>query len=296
MKDASCRRPGIDLAADALVLVADALDHGFLQLAHGDAAAEVSDFGRGGVRVHRAADQRQRRGLRLGVLLRQIGGGGERQRHRLANRDNMGVGTQFAHEVHEVEGVVLNVEFTCRNRDVAGVVPVRHIDFTVPDQTLHGGAQESGVMAGHRGNQQHLARLFLASADLEMDEIAKGALHHIGDFNHVVLAVFAGEGGDAPVGFHHHALVGTFRHFAPGGHPAECRVWQGRKDRVRCHGEGRGAQPLVGVPDGLHQIVGHHVPHALPPSRSAPASSDQQIRNYRTIRRFALFPAELYSA
>ena len=134
MKEASCSRPGIDLAADARVLEADALDHGFLQLAHGDAAAEVGDLRRGGVRIHRTADQGQRGGLRLGVLFRQIGGGGKRQRHRLADRDNMGVGAQLPHEIDEVERVVLDVEFPCGNRDVAGVVPVRHIDFTVHQQ------------------------------------------------------------------------------------------------------------------------------------------------------------------
>jgi hypothetical protein len=85
MNDESWARPGIDEPPDARILEAHALDGEVFELAHRHAAAEVGDLGGRRVGVHRAADEGQRARLRLGVQLREVGGGGERERHGLAD-------------------------------------------------------------------------------------------------------------------------------------------------------------------------------------------------------------------
>lgn len=65
------------------------------------------------------------------LLTSQIGGGGQRQWRRLADRDDMKVAAQMAHEFNEVECIVFDVEFALADRDVAGVVPVGDIHFAI---------------------------------------------------------------------------------------------------------------------------------------------------------------------
>ena len=89
------QKAGIDHAPHTLRADADALDHQLLELAHGHAGAEIGHVGGGGIGVDRAADERERARLRVGVDLGEIGGGRERQRRGLADRDHVGVGSQL---------------------------------------------------------------------------------------------------------------------------------------------------------------------------------------------------------
>ncbi|MPL93310.1 hypothetical protein SDC9_39436 [bioreactor metagenome] len=254
-------QPGIDHPPRALVLEADALDHQLLELAHRHPAAEVGDLGRGGVGVDRAADQGQRARLRGGVFRGQIGGSGQRQRRRLAHRDDVDVGSEEAHEIDEIEGVILDVELALAHRDVAGVVPVRHVDFTVRQQARHGGAEESRVMARHRGDEEHAAGHLRPALHLEMHERPEGFVEQRLDLDGVVAAVDAGNRADPPVGLDHHPREAALGHPAPGREQLEHRMGRQPPDRVGGHGPRRGAHPLVRIPDGLHQVVAHHALH-----------------------------------
>ena len=227
--------------------------------------AEIGHFGRRGVRVDRAADQGQRVGLRRRVDFSEVGGGGQDKRGRLADRDHVDVRAQLFHEIDNVEGVILDIELAFRDGDVPGVVPVGDIDLGIGQERHDRGPQEGRVMAGHRGDQQDLAVLFLAALDVEVDQVTEGAGDHGFDRHQVVAAVLAGHRMDAPVGLGHHPLEGTFRHLAPGGHPVQGRVGDKREGRVGSHRESRRAQPLVGVADRLHKIVSCHIAHVRLP-------------------------------
>ncbi len=128
----------IDLAPDAIVFEPDTLDHRFFQRSHGDAVAKVGNIGWRGVRVDRAADQGQGARLRLWVQFGQVGGGSQRQRRGLAHGDDVNVGPQFLHEIHEVEGVILDIEFAFGHGDVAGIVPIGDVKFGIRQKRLNG--------------------------------------------------------------------------------------------------------------------------------------------------------------
>ena len=123
----------IDHAADAFVLEANTLDHRFLELAHGHPCTEIGHVCRGCIGVDRAADQGQRARLRVRVQFGQIGRGSKGQRHRLAHGDDICVGAKLAHELHQVEGVILDIELAGADGNVAGVVPICHVNFAVHD-------------------------------------------------------------------------------------------------------------------------------------------------------------------
>ena len=222
----------IDHTPGTRVGEADALDRGLFQLAHGDAAAEIGDFGGGGIRVDRPADQRQAAGLGVGVFLGEIGGGGQRQRHRLANRDDMDVGAKMAHEIDEVEGVILDVELALGHRNIAGVVPVRHIDVAVGQQADDRRAQQGGVVTRHRRDQQHLALHGRAATHEKVDQVAERAFDHGFHVDQVVLTIGAGDRADAPARLGNHATEGALCHLAPGRCHLDHRVHRKREGRV----------------------------------------------------------------
>ena len=257
------QQPRIDAASDASILEADPLAHRLLELAHGHAAPEIGHVGRCRVGVDRPPDKGQRARLRIGILLREIGGRGQRQRRRLADRDDMRVWPEVAHEVREVEGVVLDVELARRDRYVSRVVPVGDIDLAVGYEGLDGRTEERRVMPRHGRHEEDLARLRLASRHLEVQEIAERLLHFGADVDEMIAPVVAGQRVDAPVGLGDHALEAAFRHLAPGCHPADRGVRKRGHVRVGAQRAGRGPEPLARVSHGLHQVVGHHVAHDL---------------------------------
>ena len=254
-------QPRIDQPPGALVFEADALDHHMLELPHGDAAAEIGHLGRGGIRVDRPADQRQRARLRLGVFLGQIGGRGQRQRRGLADRDHVDVRPQRAHELDQVERVILDVELARADRNVTRIVPIRHVNVGIGQKTGDGGAQERRIMARHRRHQQDAPRHRCPALDLEMDERAEGLVDQRLDLDQMVPAIGGGDRADAPVGLDHHAREAALGHPAPGGHQLEHRMRRQPPDRIGGHGTGRSPHPFIGVPDGFHQVVVHHALH-----------------------------------
>ena len=227
--------------------------------------AKVSHIGRRGIRIDRPADQCQCARLRFGRFFGQIGGGGQGQRGGLTDRDHMGVGAKVVHEINEVERIILDVEFACTNWNITRIVPVCHIDVAIRQQGDHGGSKERGIMTGHWRNQQNLAARLFAALDREFQQIAKGAFHHRLDADQTILACGTDHRGDVPIGLHDHAGETTLRHFAPCGEPFHRRVWKQRESRVGCHSKRRSAEPLIGIPDGLHHVVGGHIAHVGAP-------------------------------
>ena len=135
---AKLEQSGIDFAPDAIKLEPDALDHCLFQLAHRDTAAKIGNIGGRGIRIDRTANQGQTAGLCVWIFLGKIGGGGKDKWHGLADGDYMDIWSETAHEIHSVEGIILDVELTSAHGDVAGIVPVGHIDFTIRDQADDG--------------------------------------------------------------------------------------------------------------------------------------------------------------
>lgn len=177
----------------------------------------------------------------------------------------MRVGAKLAHEVDEIEGVILDVEFACGNRDIPRVVPIGHIDFAIGDEGFHRGAEERRVMARHRCDQKDAARLCLSVSNLEVDQIAEGLADHGLRGDDVVLAVVAGEAVDPPVGFGDHPLERALGHRAPGFHPADAGMGQQGETGIGCHRASGGTEPLIGVTHGLHEVIGGHVAHRWSP-------------------------------
>ena len=173
----------------------------------------------------------------------------------------MGVRPQMFHEIDKVEGVILDIEFTFGHGDVARVMPIGDIHLAVDQQRFHGRPQQRGIVARHRCHQQDFARLGFAARYVEMDQVAKGLFDHGFNVDQMVLAIFAGEGADTPIGFGNHALKRAFRDLPPGGHPLQSRVWHHAKKRVRCKGQGGGTQPLVRITESFHKVICRHVAH-----------------------------------
>ncbi len=246
----------IDQPPGTAILEADALDHRLFQLAHRDPAAKVGHVGGGGIGVDRPADQRQGAGLRLGLLLGQIGGRGEGQGGRLADRDHVDVGAQELHEVHEVERVILDIELAFADRDVAGIVPVGHIDFAIGQKAGNGRAQQRGIVSRHRRHQEHAARFGRAAGGLEVDQVAEGLGDQRFHRDDMVAPVIAHHTADAPVRLGDHPGKAALGHLAPGRDHIEERMRCQAKGGVGGHRARSGTKPFVGVPRSLHQIVG----------------------------------------
>ena len=225
--------------------------------------AKVGHVRWGCVWIDRAADQRERAGLRFGVFFGQIGGCRQSQRRGLADSNNMGVRAEFFHEVDQIKRVILDIKLAFADRNVAGVVPIGDIDFAVRQQGFHGRAQQCCVVARHRRYQKHLTFATFAPCDREVDEIAERLFDHGFHLNHVVLAIFAGKGLDVPVRLHDHTLEGAFGDFAPGFHPLKSRGREERKHRVGRHRPRGRTVPFIGIADRFHQIIGGHITHWL---------------------------------
>ncbi len=253
---------GIDHPAGAAILEADLLDHEGVEFAHRDAVAEVGHVGRGGVRVDGAADQRQRARLRGGFVPRQHGGRRQRKRRGLAHRHDVQVGAEVADEVHEVFGVVLDVEAALAHRDVAGVGPVRDPDIAIGQKRGDRGSQQRRVVARHRRDQQHPPFHRLAPGDAEADEVAEGTREFLLDIDQVVLPLAAQDRGDVPVGLDDHPVEAALGHAAPGADQPEHRVRRHREGGISAQRARRGAKPFVRVADAFHRIVGRYAAQA----------------------------------
>ena len=128
------QQPWIDLAPHALVFEPHPLDHGLFQKAHGHAPPEIGNLGGCGIRIHRPPDQRQRTRLRRRLCLGKAGRRRKGQRRRLAYRNHMGLRPKVAHEIHQIQCVILNIEAPRRNGNVARIVPVGDVDIAIRQQ------------------------------------------------------------------------------------------------------------------------------------------------------------------
>ena len=131
----------------------------------------------------------------------------------------MGVWPHVAHELHQIESVILDIELARADRNVAGIVPIGDIDITIGQQTDDGRAQKRGVMARHWGNQQHLAGHSRAPGNSEVHQIAKRFWKNHIWTDSVVTAIAECDGANAPIRFYRHARKTALHHLTPsGGH------------------------------------------------------------------------------
>ncbi len=88
----------------------------------------------------------------------------------------MGAWADFAQHLDDVADVIVKIEGPIAHGHHAGIDPIGDIDISRGQQGLDGAAQQCGIVAGHRRNQQHLrlrGRLGIGFF-FEMNEIAKG--------------------------------------------------------------------------------------------------------------------------
>ena len=177
---------GVHTAACAGVVVRNFVDHvvleplktaGLSQIVHrGGRAARINGAAHHGHGQRRflAAAGHQRYG-------RQHGNGG------LADADDVALAIaalQVANELLHIVHIVIQVEFTFGQRNRAGVFPVGDIYLVAAEHALHGVAQQGGVVAGQRGNNQHhglaehgLQCIGVIRKTLEAAQFAKRLVH-----------------------------------------------------------------------------------------------------------------------
>jgi hypothetical protein len=116
-----------------------------------------------------------------------LGGGHQRNRgqhrhRRLAHGNDVHVGAKVADEVLYVIDIVGQVERAVGHRHHAGVDPVGDVDVLVRQQRAHGVAQQRGVVARQRRDDQHgrlrqRSELGGGHVFLEMAELAERLVH-----------------------------------------------------------------------------------------------------------------------
>jgi hypothetical protein len=84
---------------------------------------------------------------------------------------------KMPHELDQVADVVVQVELAARQRDLAGVEPVRDVDVMFGQQRLDRAAQQRGVVPRHRRHQKH-RRMDLVGRALEVDQVAERLADH----------------------------------------------------------------------------------------------------------------------
>ena len=169
-----------------------------------DAAIHGKLVHRGGIdaRVDRPAHQRDRaRRIRIPVGFHQRGGGENRNR-RLAHRDDMGVAAEEMQDADDVVDVVVEIEAARGDRHHPRIDPVGDVDVVVGQERLDRAAQQRGVVARHRRDDQHLGLRpprHVAEHALEMQQPAERPLPDRRDVDRRALAADH-DGIDAPVG------------------------------------------------------------------------------------------------
>ena len=102
----------------------------------------------------------------------------------------MGVRSKLPYEFCEVECVVFHVKLTGADRNIAGIMPIRDIDFTIGQQAAHRRAQKRGVMSTHGSHQEDFAVPWCAARYREMDQVAKRLGQYGFNFNQMIFAIF----------------------------------------------------------------------------------------------------------
>ena len=137
---------------------------------------EIVDLGRVAPRIDRPAHQRQRGRLQRIVARRHDGGCRQHRHGRLANRHEVRVLADELRELDDVVDVIVEIETADGDRHVARVVPVGDVDIVLGQHGLNRAAQQRGVVARHRRDDQHL-RVVAFAADgfiaSEVNEIAE---------------------------------------------------------------------------------------------------------------------------
>ena len=156
---------GIHPAPGARVVGRHVVDDVVLEPPQRLAGGQVVDRGGRFAGVDRAAHHRHRARQRLAARGHQR----DRRQHRhgrLAHADHVQVvGADVADEVLHVADVVVQVERAGGRGDHARVGPVGDVDLVVGQQGAHGVAQQGGVVAGQRRDDQH-GRIVLEVAQL----------------------------------------------------------------------------------------------------------------------------------
>ena len=177
----------IDPPAQPRIGRGHAVDHVGLEPGEGLFLGQLVGHGRRQPRVDGRAHEGHGAGAAVLVVLGHQGGGGQHGRPRLADGHHVRARTQQAqHLAHMVE-IVVEIEAAGVQRHVAGVGPVGDEHLVVLQEGLHRAAQQGGVVARQRRDDQH-GRLQLPAAGLahvghvaaEMGELHPGAGPHLG--------------------------------------------------------------------------------------------------------------------
>ena len=147
----------VDAAAGTRKIVWHPVNHVVLEPLIAALDSQVVHAGGRAACVDRATHHRhrQRRGFTPRGHQRDCG----QHRHRgLAHTDHMAVAVfalQVADEVFYIVDIVVQVEFTFRQRHQTGVFPVGDVDLVVLEHGAHGVTQKRCVVAGQRRHHQH---------------------------------------------------------------------------------------------------------------------------------------------
>jgi hypothetical protein len=186
----------IDLATLARIVRRHRVDHVVLEPFDRLRGGEVVDLGRAAACVDRATHHRHRARRRFTGRSHQR----DRREHghgRLADRDDVQVlRADMADEFLDIGDVVVEMERACFGRHHARVDPVGDVDLVILQQRAHGVAQQRGVVAGQRRDDEHgrivlqLLQCFdLVAVALEADQVAErlGQRHLLDDRHGVAM-------------------------------------------------------------------------------------------------------------
>ena len=132
-------------------------DHVLAEPHHRVAHRQIVRRGRALAGVDRPAHQGDRARLTRVLRLGHQRGGGHHRDRRLADGDHVHVGSEVAAELDDIVDVVVEIEIALRQRHFARIGPVCDMHVMLGQQRLDRAAQERGVVAAHRRDQQDLA-------------------------------------------------------------------------------------------------------------------------------------------
>ena len=81
---------------------------------------------------------------------------GQHRNRRLAHRHDARAGAEMAQELRDIIDIVVEIECAADRRNHAGVDPVGDVNIVMRQHRLHGSAQQRGIVARHRRDDQHL--------------------------------------------------------------------------------------------------------------------------------------------
>ena len=256
-KAGQLQEAGIDLAHETGIGQRHFDNAVFLEPVDAAFLRQLVDHSRAFARINRPPHQGHRIG-RAGIIVHFHQPDGRQNRDRgLAHRQHMYIRTEESQHITHIIDIIIQIETARRHRHKAGVDPIGDIDFMGLDEGFDRAAQQRGVMARHRRDNQQFGLAHTVAVDhpVKMDQIAKGILPHDmlghGNAHTVDLCGRQIECGLAI------ATRRALEQFASGGERAANSRFSGKIGRIIQH-------PPAGLchrTRGTNQRMGSFVPH-----------------------------------